>query len=375
MRFLCWSALLGLLTAATAAEPPPTVYGPRITLQSETEPLGEVVRALARQLNRQFTGPVLDNETLANRPTALRLDGATVYEALRALQEVTGYRVNRQSRWSYQLTTSRTFLPDRRPFGDYHVALYYVRYNYDSYLYLGDPARNSLTARLMPYFYLYAPSDAEALRIQSIGPPTASVGGQALAAVSTNRPALTPDNRDPSVWTCYSYVDAPPPETAVLDEVSLPVTYYQSLRELVFEFREPWQTKSRSRRHGGYTATIASKSTDESDQTLRVTIAGPVPDGFDEQRINALLRSELWCEARFYQGDEPLFTETSGAGANQKDGVWTSRWTLKLGGVDAGRPVDRLVVRFYVPGKVGESLLTSYSQVPLPDRQDKQDEG
>ena len=83
------------------------------------------------------------------------------------------------------------------------------------------------------------------------------------------------------------------------------------------------------------------------------------------------MRREHWVEGRFSAAEgEELLTRTAIGTATDKDEQWSSRWRFSVHEPDAGKTPTALEVRFYLPGKPGETVELPFENLALPPRQE-----
>ncbi|NUQ02206.1 MAG: hypothetical protein HUU35_20350 [Armatimonadetes bacterium] len=358
------------LLAAAVAEPPPAVFGPRVNLVGEAIPLGEAMERIGRQINRRFVGAPLQREQ-ARQTYRFQLENATVADTLRAVEETTGLRIVRRSgRSGYVLTETPPVGQIGRRFGDYRVWVPTLRYSFYSYLAVADPARRYQRSLVNPSFVIEAPSDAEALRIRSIGAPWGmTASGLELPPTNPQAVVQQPSPNDARLWVLDQYIQAPELGVPELARVWFEVVFARSLTELRFDYPLK-MTAPQLQTDGEFDAQLDPQPKVNYVQPgLALMLSGPVPAGLDPGNAMPSLARYLAVEGRFYEAnDQALYTEMRLESATVVTDRLTTTWRALLDPTDARKVPARLELRCYVPSEEGTAERVEFEYLPMPPR-------
>ncbi len=362
-----WTSWL-LVSALATAQPPAAVHGPRVTIQALQQPTWEVLDAVGRQLNRLFTGTVVQSKA-RTRPIDLELDEATVAETLEAVARATGGRVTRSSRFVYRVDEGRPAIGEiGEPLGDFQCWLRYVRYTYYSYYYPAEPAKVTRLAYLSPYIAIEAPSDPEALRLAGVSAPAARTDtGDELLATARRSRTIAPYDNDPRLWLLSDLLATAGLHLTSLRSLWFDVTFARELAAMRFDFRLA-DGAGQLQSDGDYDARLEPPE-EGQDWSAGAAVNLQRALGLDPEQPTGPER--VWVEGRFFDADDrPLYTLATAEAPIRDEALWQNRWSFRLYRLDEKVKPVRLEVLLYVPLGTGVTERVTFEHVPLPARSD-----
>jgi len=360
--------VLAMLATMALAQPPAAVHGPRVTIHAAQRPIAEVFDNVGRQLNRYFTGTVVQGKNRSN-PIDLDLESASVAETLEAIAAATNGRVTRSSRFVYRVDDSRTGIGEvGQPLGDYQCWLRYVRYTYYSYFYPAEPGKVSRLAYLSPYIAIEAPSDPEALRIASVSAPAALTGtGDEISATSRRSRTVGPYDNDPRLWLLSDLLNTSGLELASLRQLWFDVTFARELAAMRFDFLLA-DGAGQLQSDGAYDARLEAPE-EGPDWSAGATVNLACALGLDPEQPTG--PDKVWVEGRFFDADgRPLYTLNTAEAPTRDEALWQNRWRFRIYRLDEKIKPVRLEVMLYVPSGTGATERVIFEHVPVPARSD-----